>query len=91
MSLAARRAVKTQHPSDDGVVPGGLFISHAAEDKDFALWIGARLSAAGYDVWADVLSLKGGDDWARIWSKHFAPSLGRCSSSRPAKASRSRA
>jgi hypothetical protein len=43
-----------------------LFISHAAEDKDFALWLGSRLSAAGYDVWADVLRLKGGDDWARV-------------------------
>lgn len=45
---------------------GSLFISHAAEDNDFALWLGARLSAAGYDVWADVLRLKGGDNWERV-------------------------
>lgn len=43
-----------------------LFISHAVEDNDFVLWLGARLSAAGYDVWADVLRLKGGDDWQRV-------------------------
>src|SRR5262249_13034307 len=43
-----------------------LFISHAVEDNDFAMWLGARLSAAGHDVWADVLRLKGGDDWQRV-------------------------
>src|SRR5262245_7741994 len=43
-----------------------LFISHAVEDNDFAMWLGARLSAAGHDVWADVLRLKGGDDWSRV-------------------------
>jgi len=48
---------------------GSLFISHATEDNDFAMWLGARLSAAGYDVWADVLRLKGGDDWERILEK----------------------
>lgn len=45
---------------------GSLFISHAVEDNDFALWLGSRLSAAGFDVWADVLRLKGGDDWSRV-------------------------
>ena len=43
-----------------------LFISHAApEDNHFTIWLGAKLSALGYEVWADVLRLKGGDDWQR--------------------------
>lgn len=44
---------------------GSLFISHADEDRDFTVWLGARLSAAGYDVWTDISRLKGGDDWER--------------------------
>jgi hypothetical protein len=43
-----------------------IFISHAApEDNPFTLWLGAKLSALGYDVWADILRLSGGDDWQR--------------------------
>lgn len=43
-----------------------LFISHATpEDNHFARWLGARLSAMGYEVWADVMRLHGGVDWAR--------------------------
>lgn len=43
-----------------------IFISHATpEGNDFTLWLGAKLSAMGYEVWADVLRLRGGDDWAR--------------------------
>ncbi len=44
-----------------------LFISHASpEDNPFTLWLGAKLTALGYEVFADVLRLKGGDDWERI-------------------------
>jgi TIR domain-containing protein len=44
-----------------------LFISHASpEDNAFTLWLGAKLAALGYEVFADVLRLKGGDDWERI-------------------------
>ena len=44
-----------------------LFISHAnPEDNAFTLWLGSRLSAAGYKVWADVLRLRGGQDWQRL-------------------------
>lgn len=44
-----------------------LFISHASpEDNPFTLWLGAKLTALGYTVFADVLRLKGGDDWERI-------------------------
>ncbi|CAN7728404.1 toll/interleukin-1 receptor domain-containing protein [Mesorhizobium sp. LjRoot246] len=43
-----------------------LFISHAApEDNLFTIWLGAKLAAMGYEVWADVLRLNGGDDWQR--------------------------
>jgi len=43
-----------------------LFISHAnPEDNPFCLWLGAKLAAMGYEVWADVLRLRGGDDWQR--------------------------
>jgi hypothetical protein len=43
-----------------------LFISHAApEDNVFTLWLGAKLAAMGYEVWADVLRLRGGNDWQR--------------------------
>lgn len=43
-----------------------LFISHAnPEDNEFAIWLGGRLCGAGYEVWADVLSIRGGQDWAR--------------------------
>lgn len=47
-----------------------IFISHAnPEDNEFTLWLGAHLSAAGYEVWADVLKLRGGEDWARKLEK----------------------
>jgi hypothetical protein len=43
-----------------------LFISHASpDDNEFTIWLGAKLVAAGYEVWADVLRLNGGDDWQR--------------------------
>lgn len=43
-----------------------IFISHASpEDNPFTIWLGAKLAAAGYEVWADVLRLNGGDDWQR--------------------------
>lgn len=43
-----------------------LFISHATpEDNHFVRWLGAKLTAMGYEVWADVMRLKGGSDWAR--------------------------
>ena len=43
-----------------------IFISHATpEDNAFTIWLGAKLAAMGYEVWADVLRIKGGDDWQR--------------------------
>ncbi len=43
-----------------------VFISHAnPEDNEFASWLGTRLAAAGYEVWADVLKLIGGEKFWR--------------------------
>ena len=43
-----------------------VFISHAnPEDNEFASWLGTRLTAAGYEVWADVLKLLGGETFWR--------------------------
>lgn len=43
-----------------------LFISHAnPESNHFARWLGAKLAGMGYEVWADVMRLHGGSDWAR--------------------------
>ena len=43
-----------------------IFISHAnPEDNAFTVWLNARLTAAGFQVWADVLRLGGGQDWQR--------------------------
>lgn len=43
-----------------------VFISHATpEDNHFVRWLGAKLTAVGYEVWADVMRLQGGADWAR--------------------------
>jgi hypothetical protein len=43
-----------------------IFISHGApEDNAFTIWLSAKLAAMGYEVWADVLRLKGGEDWQR--------------------------
>jgi hypothetical protein len=44
-----------------------LFISHATpESNAFTLWLGAKLTALGYEVFADIMRLKGGNDWERI-------------------------
>ena len=43
-----------------------VFISHAnPEDNEFASWLGTRLTAAGYEVWADILNLTGGETFWR--------------------------
>lgn len=48
------------------ITRNAIFISHATpEDNVFTLWLGAKLSAAGYEVWADVLKLVAGQDWQR--------------------------
>lgn len=42
-----------------------IFLNHAnPQDNAFVLWLGSRLTAAGYDVWSDLLQLTGGE---RFW------------------------
>jgi hypothetical protein len=44
-----------------------LFISHATpESNAFTLWLGAKLAVLGFEVFADIMRLKGGNDWERI-------------------------
>lgn len=45
-----------------------IFISHATpNDNALTIWLHSRLTAAGYNVWADVEKLRGGDPfWADI-------------------------
>jgi hypothetical protein len=46
---------------------GLVSISHASpEDNEFVLWLGSRLTALGYEVWADILKLRGGQDWTEL-------------------------
>lgn len=53
--------------SASDVVRESIFISHATpEDNAFTLWLGNRLDAMGYDVWADIFRLHGGDNWEVI-------------------------
>jgi len=62
----AGSAVQAGGSSGNELNRRAIFISHAnPEDKAFTFWLGARLSAAGYEVWADVLHLLRGQDWQR--------------------------
>jgi hypothetical protein len=41
-----------------------IFLNHAnPEDNVFTLWLGARLAAAGYEIWSDVTRLFGGEEF----------------------------
>jgi hypothetical protein len=43
-----------------------IFVSHATPaDNEFAIWLSARLSAVGYEVWCDQERLLGGEDFWR--------------------------
>jgi hypothetical protein len=58
------------HSSSESICKAGrplVFLSHATpEDNDFVLWLGTRLTALGYEVWADILKLRGGQDWTEL-------------------------
>jgi len=44
-----------------------VFISKATpEDDEFVLWLAPRLEAAGYTVFADILTLEPGDRWRKV-------------------------
>jgi TIR domain len=59
----------TTHNPTEGTNGGTreiIFISKATpEDDDFVLWLAPRLEAAGYTVFADILTLEPGDRWRR--------------------------
>ena len=66
--MGERRKIQATNPQVQGMSENrtAVFISHAnPEDNVFTIWLGAKLSALGYEVWADALSLKGGEDWQR--------------------------
>ena len=43
-----------------------IFTSHAnPENTAITVWFGARLTAVGCEVWADMLMLRGEQDWQR--------------------------
>ena len=42
-----------------------FIIKSSPVDDDFALWLGPKLEAQGYQVFADVLTLQPGDRWRR--------------------------
>lgn len=47
-----------------------IFICKATpEDDEFVLWLAPRLEAAGYNVFADILVLLGGDRWRKEVTK----------------------
>ena len=45
-----------------------IFISHAnPEDNDQARWLGLQLMTLGYEVWCDVINIKGAEKfWKEI-------------------------
>jgi hypothetical protein len=61
--------MSASHNADESANPKTrnlVFISKATpEDDDFVLWLAPRLEAAGYIVFADILSLEAGDRWRR--------------------------
>lgn len=59
---AKRNATRSTRKTARSVV----FISKATpEDDDFVLWLAPRLEAAGYIVFADILSIDPGDRWRK--------------------------
>ena len=43
-----------------------LFVTKATpEDNEFTEWLAPRLEAAGYQVFADILNLEGGERWRK--------------------------
>lgn len=50
----------------NGTTRNIVFISKATpEDDDFVMWLAPRLEAAGYTVFADILTLEPGDRWRK--------------------------
>lgn len=57
-------------PSSPTATRDVVFISKATpEDDEFVLWLAPRLEAAGYKVFADILTLEPGDRWRKVVTK----------------------
>lgn len=66
MVIGGRGCAPKRAAAADTCARSALFISHAnPEDNPFTLWLGAKLEALGYEVWGDIMRLRGGDDWQR--------------------------
>ncbi|CAN0542041.1 unnamed protein product, partial [Scytosiphon promiscuus] len=47
-----------------------LFVTKATpEDNEFTEWLAPRLEAAGYQVFADILNLEGGERWRKTLTR----------------------
>ncbi len=57
--------VTTKHESDPGTGGRGvIFISHAnPEDNACSDWLAHQLLLAGYEIWCDIRTLRGGEDF----------------------------
>lgn len=66
--IATERSASASAGGRTAAVPPArrvVFLNHAnPEDNAFVRWLGARLAAAGYTVWSDLLQLAGGE---RFW------------------------
>jgi glutathione synthase/RimK-type ligase-like ATP-grasp enzyme len=55
-----------------------VFISKATPgDDEFVLWLAPKLEAAGYKVFADILTLEPGDRWRSIITSTLQPGASR--------------
>lgn len=70
----ADRGVRSQHDRASSRKPVERPCAHVShdlhqprcpDDNAFTVWLGAKRAALGYEVWADVLRLRGGGDWQR--------------------------
>jgi hypothetical protein len=58
---------RTADPPATTVARSVVFISKATPgDDEFVLWLAPRLEAAGYKVFADILTLQPGDRWRKL-------------------------
>lgn len=64
--LVLQNIEKPKAPSNNN--RNKVFISHAnPDDNDFVLWLSSRLKCAGYEIWSDVTTLLGGEEfWDNI-------------------------
>src|SRR5882672_1552101 len=78
-SKAARKASRTPSEKDRRVRkeakphPPKVFLSHASEDKEFALDLASHLRERGVDVWLDRWEILPGDSFvAKIFDEGLA-------------------